>query len=213
MPGMACERIARLGLHARDPLAADVFLRLRLPEDLAGGFLGAVESERLRLTQVVDAVPWDEPWPEKQALPSVLAAREFAVRCRRVPAWVGLLSLFEDFVGTHDDPRAIPRREWDAIYRRDGYRCMAPGCTARCGIQDHHLVYRADQGSDEPWNNLCLCVGHHLQGEHGRFAKVRGRAPLDVVWRLGTPELATWYMNERRIAPPSDEWRSDAQRA
>jgi len=48
---------------------------------------------------------------------------------------------------------------------------------------------------------MALCSFHHLQGEHGRFARVRGKAPLDVVWRLGTPELATWWKNERRLTP------------
>jgi hypothetical protein len=83
------------------------------------------------------------------------------------------------------------------FYQRDGHACMAPGCTARCSIEDHHIVYRS---SNEPWNRLCLCRFHHHEGEHGEFAKCRGKAPLDVIWRLGRPELATWWRNERRLS-------------
>ena len=31
------------------------------------------------------------------------------------------------------------------------------------------------------------------------MARVRGRAPLDVTWRLGLETLASWYRNEKRI--------------
>src|SRR5262249_53684279 len=84
-------------------------------------------------------------------------------------------------------------------YERDGYRCMAPGCTARCCNDDHHVHYRSRGGKDGFENELCLCRFHHQQGEHGRYARVRGRAPLDLVFRLGTPETGEWYKNERRL--------------
>ena len=37
----------------------DVFLRL--PHELAGDFLGVVESFRERLSNLADSVPWDQP--------------------------------------------------------------------------------------------------------------------------------------------------------
>src|SRR5262245_7501467 len=105
------------------------------------------------------------------------------------------------YVETHDDPRAFPKRAGDAIYERDGHTCMAPGCTARCAIEDHHLVYRSHKGGNEPWNRLCLCRFRHHQGEHGELAKCRGKAPLGVTWRLGRRDLATVWRNERRLTP------------
>jgi hypothetical protein len=203
-PEMTRERLQWLGKLALDPRCSDAWLRLRLPEDVADNLLAAVESARQRLEQRADEVPWTEPWPDPKARASVRAAREFVVRCRRVPAWVGLLALLEDYAETWDDPRLIPKRRWTRIYERDGYRCMAPGCTARRRIQDHHIQYRSHQGSDELWNQLTLCNFHHHQGEHGQYAQVRGTAPLDVTWRLGRPDLATWWRNERRLEAPEE---------
>ena len=184
---------------------ADVFLRVRLDRPVAELFLAAVESERRRLTAEADAMDGRE----RDALDgrervdaarvSLRVAQVFTARCRRVPAWVGLLALLEDYAHTWDDPAAFPKRRWHRTYELANWRCMAPGCTSRRWHDDHHIQYRNRGGSDEPWNQLCLCRFHHQQGEHGRFARVRGRAPIDVVWRLGTRALATWYRNEMRL--------------
>jgi hypothetical protein len=119
-----------------------------------------------------------------------------------VPSWVGLLSILEEFVCTWDAPtRAGPKRAAvaDAIYVRDGWRCTAPGCTSRRNLEDHHLVYRSRGGDDGPANRTCLCRFHHQRGEHGGLASCAGTAPLGIVWRLGRPEVAQAYQNERRL--------------
>jgi hypothetical protein len=139
-------------------------------------------------------------YPPGEEPASWLAAQYFALRNEGIPAWIGLLVLLENYVETHDDPKAFPKRAADDIYQRDGYTCMAPGCTARCAIEDHHVMYRSRRGSNAPWNRLCLCRFHHHQGEHGELAKCRGKAPLGVIWRLGTEELATWWCNERKLS-------------
>jgi HNH endonuclease len=113
-----------------------------------------------------------------------------------VPEWVGLLALLEEWVFEHDGK--APRRPVDPILARDA-RCMAPGCTSRAQLEVHHLRYRSQGGSDAPDNLILLCAFHHRQGEHGGLASCRGKAPLDVVWRLGRGELAVWYQNERRL--------------
>ena len=63
------------------------------------------------------------------------------------------------------------------------------------------MTYRSHGGTDEGWNLECDCAWHHLQGEHGGLASCRGKAPLDVIWRLGTEKLGTWFRNERRMDP------------
>jgi hypothetical protein len=224
-PGTARRRIIYLGRLAagwsESPGALpgpDVFLRLRLPDDLAADFVGAIEAARLELSGRADAVPWDAPWPEADPAPSVAAARTFSTRSRRVPAWVGLLALLEDFARTWDPvgdeaaagraaprasgaaaARATPRRPGDAVYIRDGWRCTAPACTSMRNLEDHHIRYRSRGGSDNPSNRTCLCRFHHQRGEHGGLASCTGSAPLGITWRLGSPDLATWYRNERRI--------------
>lgn len=227
-PGTARERVQRFGTEAAERPSPDVFLRLRLPHDLAGDFLGVVESFRTRLSVLADSVPWDEPWPDVHAAPSMVAARTFSAGSRRVPAWVGLLALLEDFVLTWDPPRCAARgrnpagasagapagtpasapagipagprkRPGDPVYSRAGWRCTAPGCTSRKNLDDHHVVYRSRRGGDALDNRICLCRFHHKRGEHGELASCRGKAPLGILWRLGKKELAVLYRNERRV--------------
>jgi 5-methylcytosine-specific restriction endonuclease McrA len=77
---------------------------------------------------------------------------------------------------------------------------MAPGCTSRRNLEDHHVVYRSRGGRNDLSNRICLCRFHHQRGEHGDLAACRGRAPLGLLWRLGKRKVATWYRNERRVA-------------
>ena len=165
-------------------------LGLTLPEDLALEFLAAIEG-------------WREALAEGRARDDLVAsrvARTFSTTGRGVPQWVGLLAMVEDFVGTWDDPRAMPKRKADRIYARDGWRCTAPGCSSRRNLESHHLVYRSRGGSpSEPSNQITACRFHHQMGEHGALASCRGPAPLGVRWRLGRDELATRYRNELRV--------------
>jgi hypothetical protein len=207
-PGMSRARIRRLHFRGMETgwsaelswRQADVCVRWQLPVETSRAFCGAIESARRSMAEMMRGqrprplyLPGEEP-------ASFRAAQVLRPRREGIPAWVGLLVLLENYVETHDDPRAFPKRAADTIYQRDGYTCMAPGCTARCAIEDHHVVYRSRRGSHEPWNRLCLCRFHHHQGEHGELAKCRGKAPLDVTWRLGKEELATWWRNERKLS-------------
>ena len=199
-PGTAIARVARLGKVAAEGRSPDVFLRLRLPEALAGDFAATVESRRRDLCEVIEGRAEDVAGIDEEAAGSVLAARTFSLQARQVPAWVGLLALIEDYVRTWDDPGLSPRRAADAVYARDGYRCTAPGCTSRRNLEEHHVKYRSRGGTDELSNRTCLCRLHHQLGEHGGLASCRGRAPLGIVWRLGRDALGGWYRNERRLS-------------
>ncbi len=209
------------------PHEPDAFLALRLPLDLGYRLIAAVESRRRRLTAEADTIPWDSadsgtpdpglpdpglpdagvpdaPATAGDSAPSRLAARMFSIRCRRLPAWVGLLALLEEFVDTWDDERRMPRRPGDEIYVRDGWRCAAPGCTSRRNLEDHHVRYRSRGGDDDPANRICLCRFHHQRGEHGGLASCRGRAPTGLLWRLGRRGPGeVWYRNERQVGNPA----------
>jgi len=187
----------------------DAFLRLRLPESLARAFLLAVESSRCAAAEEAGRTPWDEPWQADADLPlsasradaplppSRVAARIAFVRGRRVPAWVGLLALLEDYVFTWDVDHAPPSGRDDRVLVRDGWRCLAPGCTSRRNLEDHHVVYRARGGSDHLANRICLCRFHHQRGEHGGLMSVRGTAPLRLTWRMGRDAIGGTFRNER----------------
>ncbi len=67
-----------------------------------------------------------------------------------------------------------------AIFERDGYRCVRPGCSSAHRLQVHH--YRIDYGKKGPtayWNLATLCSfdhdlitygGHRLEGGPGAWA-------------------------------------------
>ena len=194
----------------------DVFLRLRLPADLAADFLAAIEAARDAAEARASSVPWDEPWPGADEPwpgeaagagsagaraacaepPSAWVARIAFVRGRRAPLWVGLLALLEDFALTWDNDAAAPERRDDSVFVRDGWRCAAPGCSSRRNLEVHHVVYRSRGGCDDGWNLVTLCRFHHQRGEHGGLLSVRGRAPTDLTWRLGRSDVATFYRAE-----------------
>jgi len=206
-PGRARSRVVTFGnaiagaLEASRPSAAilpDVFLRWQLPFRVASDFVAAIESARRRVQREADTVAWDAPWPPPdtgEPPASLKAARHYVVRCRRVPSWVGLLVLLEDFVTTWDVGRGFAS---DAVYIRDGWRCTAPGCSSRRNLEDHHIVYRSRGGSDHLDNRTCLCRYHHQRGEHGGLMTCRGTAPLGPTWRMGRDGTGGTFHNERR---------------
>ena len=116
------------------------------------------------------------------------------------PAWAALLALLQEFAATWDVDLA-GRRPWARkIYNRDGWRCMAPGCTSRQNLEVHHVVYRSQGGNDRPENLVCLCRFHHQMGEHGLLAKVQGAAPLNLTWTLGRDGKGGRFRNDLRLA-------------
>jgi len=200
IPGETREQVLRLGYGLLDRVCRkgpllEVPLCLELPELDASNLLGCIATARRGLEALRTATPGDA----SQLPPSGRIAGVFADRGERLPSWVGLLAILEEWVWVQDEPRSLPRRPGERTLGRDGYRCMAPGCTSRRNLQVHHLVHRAWGGGDEDENLLTLCLPHHQEGEHGGLARCRGRAPLDVVWRLGCEKLATWYRNEWRL--------------
>ncbi|TDI30845.1 MAG: hypothetical protein E2P03_08505, partial [Acidobacteria bacterium] len=117
-----------------------------------------------------------------------------------VPVWAALLALLQDFIETWDVDVAGRRPSSQRIYIRDGWRCMAPGCSSRRNLEVHHIVYRSQGGDDRPGNRVCLCRFHHQMGEHGLLARVRGEAPLGLTWRLGRVGCGGLFCNEMRLA-------------
>jgi hypothetical protein len=200
-PGTSRDRLAVLGRMLDGRTEPDVFMRLRLPADVAEALVRAIEAARADLAARVDRAPWDEAWPDPAAPASLRVARTFSLRSRRVPSWVGLLALLEEFVAVWDPPEQAGRRRAEAVYRRAGWRCEVPGCTSRSNLEDHHMVYRSRGGGNGLRDRICECRLHHHQGEHGGLVRSSGEAPLGLVWRLGSPRWATWWANDRRLTP------------
>lgn len=181
--GRSVATIAELGKTAGVRPVADVFLGLRISRERASQFLAAIDAARRGVALAVAS------GVERAG------AIEIARRMRRIPRWVGLLALLEEFVKTWD---VGGKRREEAVYVRDGWRCAAPGCTSRRNLEVHHVKYRSRGGGNAMENLLCLCRFHHQMGEHGGLARCSGRAPLAIVWRLGREDVGEWYQNERR---------------
>jgi hypothetical protein len=81
------------------------------------------------------------------------------------------------------DPGA---RRPSPVIERDGYRCAVPGCTSRRNLHEHHITFRSTGGSDAPANLVTLCAFHHQRCLHAGRLRVRGRAPEELVFELGT---------------------------
>ena len=207
-PGQARRRVLALGHGQQERVTRRGALLERprtwpLTPDLASrvrATLGLAREDLMRRARAsADQI---SPAQEARLLPTERMALEYHRRRQPLPRGVALLALVEECVRVWDDPAGMTRRPLDAVHNRTGWRCTAPGCTARRNLHVHHICHRSLGGTDEDWNEISICAFHHLQGEHGRYARCRGRAPLDVVWRLGVAELDLWYRNERRIRPP-----------
>jgi hypothetical protein len=175
---------------ARDVLSCLTTLRKRACEEAAAP--GTVADEARRLISVRIAAAYVEQERDRGG-----------TRETPVPLWIGLLAALEICVLEWDDPRrkTASRALQRKVAERDGCRCTMPGCTCRRGLQVNHVDERGQGGCNETWNCHAVCAPHHLQGIHGGRASVRGRAPLGIVWRIGRPQLAQWFQNERRIPP------------
>jgi hypothetical protein len=83
-----------------------------------------------------------------------------------IATWLDLGSQFRDY----------------ADFERDGFRCTVPGCTARRGLESHHVRFLSAGGPDESWNRTTLCAFHHQRGVHAGRVCIAGRAPGALVY-------------------------------
>ncbi len=198
VPGETQEALFGLGLSVAERVVRGgpllpVKLDFVLTEERAAKLRCWVEAARRQLSEQHERSPAEESrlWSAERI------ALEYVSQRKRVPEWVGYLVVLQVCVDEWDPPQT--KSERDPVAERDGWHCMAPGCTAQADLQRHHLVYRSHGGGDEDENLLMTCFAHHQLGEHGGQARCRGRAPLGVVWRLGCAALGTWWLSDRRL--------------
>jgi HNH endonuclease len=115
------------------------------------------------------------------------AIRSMQERAGPLPTWAAAMLILQHAVNEWErvDPSRRPAET--PIYERDEYRCQAPGCSARRGLEAHHIIFRSRRGSDDPENLITLCHAHHRQGIHENRLKVSGQAPWNLKWRMGSP--------------------------
>jgi 5-methylcytosine-specific restriction endonuclease McrA len=88
--------------------------------------------------------------------------------------------------------RSDPKYRADPVFLRDDYRCLAPGCSARGHLHDHHVDFKSRGGSNALYNRIALCWFHHKLLHEGRIT-VTGRADGILYWRLGQSQ-PRYYM-------------------
>ena len=88
------------------------------------------------------------------------------------------------------DPRGERRRATQTIppatrrelMRRDGGRCIVPGCRHVVWLDVHHVHPRVEGGTHDPERLACLCGAHHGAVHAGRLI-IEGRASTGFVVR------------------------------
>jgi hypothetical protein len=86
---------------------------------------------------------------------------------------------------------------WEAIYRRDRYRCTSPVCHQR-NVTLHHVEYRASGGDDSPGNLTSPCAFCHLEGEHGGRLQILPPGS-DPTWILGRRPIMRVHRRDRTL--------------
>jgi hypothetical protein len=109
-----------------------------------------------------------------------------------LPPWAVLVLLFAEVaqIWEQEDPEHRPAHS--KILRRDGYRCVIPGCTGRKHLETSHNRPRSLGGTNDPENLSVICHAHHQGGLHTGTVSVTGRAPDRLRFVLGV----------RRDGPP-----------
>jgi hypothetical protein len=79
---------------------------------------------------------------------------------------------------------AVPRHR-NPVHERDGWRCRVPACSSRRNLQEHHLLFRSQGGSNRRENRISICAWHHLRGIHTGVVRAHGDAAGEVRWHLG----------------------------
>jgi hypothetical protein len=66
--------------------------------------------------------------------------------------------------------------------RRDGGRCVVPGCRNNLFLDIHHLDLRSEGGSHDPDGLIVLCGAHHRAQHRGQLV-IEGRVSTGLVFR------------------------------
>jgi hypothetical protein len=74
------------------------------------------------------------------------------------------------------------------VMRRDGGRCVVPGCAHGMFLDVHHIELRSEGGDHIPDNLVTLCGAHHRALHRGQLV-IEGRVSTGLIFRHadGTP--------------------------
>ena len=154
-----------------------------LPALPAGLPTGAEPKDRRETSLCIVHVPADVGPLFRAALATVQRRLERVTRRPSTPG-KALGAMLDHTIDSLREQAGLPPREhW--VFERDGWRCVAPGCTSYRNLHTHHVIFRSAGGGDEPSNLVTLCAAHHQRGVHGGLIRISGQAP--ELLRFETP--------------------------
>ena len=163
---------------------------------LVGAVLGGKRERAQHQMAVVVCPSCKQGWQDGAGARVPISAAAVA-RAECDAEHIGSLDALQPARARQDITPAVAR----FVFMRDEGRCRVPGCrSARC-IDLHHLEARADGGSHDPENLICLCGSCHTAHHEGRLT-IRGTAsalevirshvgPIDVQSHVGLKRLQT----------------------
>ena len=77
-----------------------------------------------------------------------------------------------------DIPPAVRRK----VLRRDGGRCVVPGCRHATNVDIHHLTLRSEGGGHDEDGLVVLCSAHH-RAQHRGHLLIEGRVSTGLRFR------------------------------
>jgi hypothetical protein len=120
---------------------------------------------------VVVCAKCDQAWQEGGGARLAMDAAALE-RARCDAQHIGSLDTDTPARAAQDVPPSVNR----LVHRRDGGRCVVPGCRSARNLEIHHIIARADDGTHDPKNLVLLCDGHHAALHRGVLT-IRGQAP------------------------------------
>jgi 5-methylcytosine-specific restriction endonuclease McrA len=119
----------------------------------------------------------------RTSLSSVMGERQIG----EAGTWIEKSSRFRDRTRKARDREAEKREVYDAVNRRDRYRCRVCGKHAdprALGLLEqghhHHVIYRSRGGRHRSWNVVLLCGGCHAE-VHAKRLFLSGNTDEDLV--------------------------------
>jgi RuvA, C-terminal domain len=103
--------------------------------------------------------------------------------------------------------QSIPPRIRRDVIRRDGGRCVVPGCRNSVFVDIHHLCLRSEGGSHDPDGLTVLCGAHH-RAQHCGQLLIEGRVSTGLTFRHANGSLYGSAVDARAASTFEEAFRA-----
>jgi hypothetical protein len=110
-------------------------------------------------------------------------------------------------VGEARASQSIPPRARRKVMRRDGGRCVIPGCRNSLFLDIHHVRPRSEGGNHDPDGLVALCGAHHRAQHRGQLL-IEGRVSSGLTFRHANGAAYGSSVNARAAASFEEAFRA-----